>query len=346
MKSNINLKDLGERTIINIIEELIFKKTNQRLIRDDSFFYSLLKDSDVREKKKLSLIFNSDMLVSTTDIPNQMNFYQIGRKSMLMNVSDLIVKGANPLGVFVSLGLPSSMKQIELEDLIKGIIDYCTKLEINYIGGDLNETKEIIINPSVFGKIENDKIIKREGMNIDDFLVINRKFGLTGVGFDILLNDKNAVEINEKYNRAIKSVLEPSDLGLEGIILSENKLATASIDSSDGLARSLKELIVSNPNLGMEIEFDNNLIDNEAIQYSKEFDIPLDNLVLNAGEEFIHIFSIKPEKFDLAQKMVQAKGGNLLKIGKVISDQNIYILKNNQKYILNKDGYEHFLNSS
>ena len=115
--------------------------------------------------------------------------------------------------------------------------------------------------------------------------------------------------------------------------LSEDDLATASIDSSDGLAKSLKELIFSNPNVGIEINHDTNLYDEEVLQYSEEFGISLDKLVFEGGEEFIHLFTIRPEDLDLAQKMVQAKGGKLFKIGKVISDKNIYILKDDEKYL-------------
>lgn len=346
MKHNNKLKDLGETKLIKIIEEFILKKTNQRLIRDDAFFFSLLDNIDIKGIKSPSLIFNSDMLVSSTDVPHQMNFYQIGRKSILMNMSDLIVKGVNPLGLFISLGLPSSMKLSEFEELINGIIDYNNKFGIKYIGGDLNETQEIIINPSLFGIIESNKIIHRKGMNINDLLVINGRFGLTGVGFDILLNKGGSNDNYKKYSRAINSVLEPVDLGIEGLILSKYDLATASIDSSDGLAKSLKELVISNPEVGIELDFNSDMIDDSAIQYSKEYNIPLEDLVLDAGEEFIHIFSMKPKNYDIAQEMVQSKGGKLLKIGKVISDPNLYMVKDDEKIIISKEGYEHFGNNS
>ncbi|MBY9007148.1 MAG: thiamine-monophosphate kinase [Candidatus Lokiarchaeota archaeon] len=346
MKSSNTLKDLGESKLIEIIENLIFEKTNKKLIRDDAFFYSCMNKLSSDKTKEQELIFNSDMLVSTTDVPKEMNYYQIGRKAVLMNVSDIIVKGAKPLGIFISLGLPSDLKKEDFENLIIGIIDYCNKLNIDYIGGDINETKEIIINPSVFGMLEKSKIIKRKGMNMNDILVANGKFGLTGVGFDIILKKKGSIDKFKKYKRSINSVLEPQDLGIEGLILSKKGLATASIDCSDGLSKSLKELILSNPKYGFEIEFKSNLIDSEAFQYSKQFDISLENLIFNGGEEFIHLFLVRPKDYNKAIKLVQAQGGNLFKIGKVISDPNIYFIKDDNKFILDKNGFEHFSNNS
>lgn len=336
MRNNDKLGNLGELKLIKIIEETVYEKTGSHLIRDDSFFFSL----DHNDKN--ILIFNSDMLVSTTDVPSQMKSYQIGRKAVLMNISDLIVKGVEPLGIFISLGLPKDMLLKNFRDLISGIIDYCKKLNLEYIGGDLNETKEIIINPTVFGIQDPSKLIYRTGMKSGDYLVANRKFGLTGVGFDILLSKNGNIENYASYRRSINSIIEPEDIGYESFILSENNLATASIDSSDGLAKSLTDLMYSNPNIGFEIEFSDQLIDEEAKNYSKKFKISLEDLVFNAGEEFIHLFTIDPKDYDTAKKLIRESNGQIYLIGKVISDGKIFFLSKGKKNELKYFGFEHF----
>jgi len=341
MKSKKLLKDIGEMNLIAYIEELIHKKSDKQLIRDDAFFYSL----DKLKKKlsnKISLVSNSDMLVSTTDVPEKMEFFQIGRKSILMNLSDLIVKGVKPSGLILSLGLPDTMILSDFEELMNGVISYSNQFDLDYIGGDLNQTREIIINPTVFGFAEKSRIIYRKGMNIEDIICINRHFGLTGVGFDILLRQEGNYESFPEYKEALDSVLKPSDLGLEGILLSQHKLATASIDSSDGLSKSLRELKFSNPQVGIEISLDKNLIHPKAIEYSEEFDIPIEKLVLDAGEEFIHMFSLQASDFQKAKTLIEKEGGSLFKIGKVISEPEIFISKYDKKSVLKSEGYEHF----
>jgi len=331
------LKDIGEPELIRIIEKLVFEKSGKEVIRDDSFFYSVENLNSNNQ-----IVFNSDMLVSTTDVPDQMNYYQIGRKSVLMNISDLIVKGVIPRGIIVSLGLPDEIKLKDFKDLINGIIDYCIKWKLDYIGGDLNVTKEIIINPTVFGFEDPSKIIHRTGLKVGDYLVINKKFGLTGVGFDILLNKGGILSDFPSYKKSIKSVLEIEDLDQEASILARNKFATASIDSSDGLAKSLSDLMLSNLKIGFEIEFNDNLIDIEAMKYSKEYNVSLEKLIFDAGEEFIHIFTIDPKNYKAALNITQDQGGQLFKVGKVISEEKIYILKNNEKVELKTRGFEHF----
>lgn len=337
MNNNNQIGNLGEFRLIKLIEDLVSKKTGKELLRDDSFFFPL-KDEELDN----NLILNSDMLVSTTDIPTQMSPYQIGRKSVIMNISDLIVKGVKPRGIIISLGLPKELENDDFINLIDGIIDCCMNFNLDYIGGDINETKEIIINPTIFGFKTPSAVIFRKGMKTGDILIANNKFGLTGVGFDLLLNKNTDLKGITNYERSIMSVLEPKIPGSEAYILSEHNFATSSIDSSDGLAKSLIDLMLSNPNYGFEIDFNEDLIDPEALLYSKEFNVPLQKLVFNGGEEFIHLFTINPKSFDAAQKEVNAKGGQIFKIGKVISEEKIYLLKENKKLELKSRGFEHF----
>ena len=337
MRQKENISFYGESGLINLIDEEIYSKTGKRLRRDDSFFF---KYKYQKEGKCLAL--NSDMFNATTDAPKQMNFYQMGLKSVLMNLSDLVVKGVKPEGIIVSLGLPNDLSIVNFKRLIEGIVDYSNKWNLNYLGGDLNTSKEIIINPTVFGFKNPNEIIYRKGIKPGNVLAVNNKFGLTGVGFDILLHKGANVKDFPKYRGAINSVLEPSDLGKEAYFLANNKLATASIDSSDGLSKTLKDLTLSNPNLGFEIDFNDNLIHEKAREYSKEFSISLEKLIFEVGEEFIHLFAIEPNDFVKAQRLVKSKGGRLFRVGKAISDEKIYFLKKGKRYDLKNQGYEHF----
>ncbi|MFX1589821.1 MAG: thiamine-monophosphate kinase [Promethearchaeota archaeon] len=331
------ISELGEIKLIEIIENLVFEKLGKNLIRDDSFYFELEETTN----QKL-LIFNSDMLVASSDVPRQMSFYQIGRKAVIMNLSDLFIKAVKPKGIIVSLGLPDNLMISSFKELLRGIIDQCKRYGLDYIGGDLNKTGEIIISPTVFGFKDPKKILYRTGIEEGDFLVSNNKFGLTGVGFDILINKNGTPEKYPKYKKSIKSVLEPEVFGLEAYILAEKNLASAAIDSSDGLLKSLKDLMLSNPHLGFEINCNENLIDKEALLYSEEFNIPIEGLVFEAGEEFIHLFIIKPQNLRLISSIIQERGGKIFKIGRVISEEKVNIIKDGVKIELEGFGYEHF----
>jgi len=338
MSASTKLKELGEKKLIRIIEDIIFQKTGNHLLKDDSFFYKI--DNFSPEKV---LVFNSDMFVSTTDAPKKMTFYQMGRKAILMNISDLVVKGVHPVGAFISIGLPPNLDVQSFREIIEGMVDYCRRWNISYIGGDMNMTNEIIINPTVFGFEDSTKIIYRKGMETGDILVITSKFGLTGVGFEILLNRYKDFNKFSSYMRSIQSILEPFLDDKIAFILAKNQLSTASIDSSDGLARCLRELMVSNPGMGFDINFNDNLVDDEARSFSNLNDVPLEDLIFNAGEEFIHVFTISPINYEKAKRIIKSKNGKIFAIGKVNSEGKIYIIYENKRKELQYKGFEHFL---
>ncbi len=337
------IEQVGEIKLIEEIEKIISEKMGDSLNRDDCFYFSMEELISPDKKKKQTLVFNTDMLVSTTDAPPQMSFYQMGHKAVIMNLSDLIVKGVLPKAVMISLGLNREMLLKDFKHLVEGIVDSCKEWNIDYIGGDVNETKELIISPTIFGVQEASKIIPRGGIQVGDIVAINSKFGLTGTGFDILLSKKNNQNTLLKYKKSIQAVLEPRILGREALILAEKNLATASIDSSDGLAKSLQDLMLSNSGLGFEIRFDENLIHEEALQYSQETQVPLEELVFNAGEEFIHLFIIHPSNLEKAREEVKRQGGALLEIGKIIFTEKIYILKESERLELKSHGFVHLI---
>ena len=342
MSDEKTMSNLGESRLIEVVEEIIHEVTGKSLVRDDSFFFNLKNALPSKDNSEINAVFNSDMFVNTTDAPKQMNHYQMGNKAVVMNVSDIIVKGAEPKGIIISLGLPKNLKLVDFMNLIRGVVDCCKMFNLDYIGGDINETNEIIINPTVFGFQEKSKIIHREGVQPGDILVANGKFGLTGVGFEILLKKNRNLNDFRSYQRSIESVLDPGIRGQEALGLAESNLANASIDSSDGLIRSLRELMLSNPSIGFEIEFTDELIDEEALQYSKEFQSSLEDIVFNAGEEFIHLFTMLQENYNLALEKFKDQGIRLFKIGKAISEKKLYFLKDGKKNELKVSGFEHF----
>ncbi len=342
MKRNSTLKDLGEVNLIQLIVDVIFKKTGKSLVRDDSYLYDLPLKINSGMLTSNVLVIHTDMLVSTTDVPSQMSYYQIGRKSIVMNVSDVIVKGVKPKGVVISLGLPGELEVGKFKELIEGIVDYCVKYDLDYIGGDLSQTQEIIVNPTVFGFRDRTRIVRRSGVKPKDIIVANGKFGLTGVGFDILLKRKGKINEFPKYMRSIKSVLEPEISSIEAYALTENRFRLASIDSSDGLSKSIKDLAISNPEVGFEVDFTEEIYDEEARLYSEEFNTSLEDLVLNAGEEYIHLFVVSPKDYENAKSAVEKQGGKLYKVGKITTDKKCVLTKAGKKTDLSSSGYEHF----
>ncbi len=81
------VSDIGERGLIQIISEILGGLGNDILSGEDDAVAIELKDPSI-------LVINTDMLVSTTDVPPQMTLFQAARKAVVMTVSDVLVKGS------------------------------------------------------------------------------------------------------------------------------------------------------------------------------------------------------------------------------------------------------------
>ena len=110
----MRVKDLSERGLIERFFKIMDKCEDSVLPFGDDAVGYLIDDDRV-------LIVNVDMLVWGTDVLPGMSFRQVGRKVVTMCVSDVAIKGAKPLGVLVSIGIPRNFQVEYVEEIIRGI---------------------------------------------------------------------------------------------------------------------------------------------------------------------------------------------------------------------------------
>lgn len=125
----------------------------------------------------------------------------------------------------------------------------------------------------------------------------------------------------------------------EGIALSKTQAVTASIDSSDGLVWSLSEIARAS-NVGFII--DHVPIAEEAEEFAKKHNLNPTELALYGGEEYELVLTVKPTRWEEAEKAVKQVNGELIKIGTVTKEQKIVLKTREKKIQLEPRGWEHF----
>ena len=284
---------------------------------------------------KLAVI-NMDMLVRKTDVPRTMSLWQAARKAVIMNISDLAAKGAKPLVLLASIGLPPNLTETDIKQIGKGLNAGAREYDIYILGGDTNEASELIISCTALGVCNKHHLIKRSGAKAGDYIAVTGSFGKTASGLKILMDELSAPDIRGVL---VDSVLMPNARVKEGIALAQSQAATASIDSSDGLAWSLHELS-NESNVGFCI--DNLPIAHEVEMFAGIHDFDSAELALYGGEEYELVVTIKPSLWQEANKAVELVGGILTKIG-VITQEKQFLLKTGEKTVsVDARGWEHF----
>ncbi len=321
---------MGERRAIELIlEQLDMMPQIPIPFGDDVSAYPI--------GKKQLFILKTDMLVAETDVPKGMSFWQAARKAVVMNVSDFAAKGAKPLVMLVSLGMPKGITRKELEEIAKGLNAGAREYDAYIIGGDTNEASDLIISLSVFGLARRDHVMLRSGAKPNDMVAVTGSFGKTSAGLKILLEKCKAPK--DIRGSLLEAVYMPKARLKEGLALSTTKAVTSAIDSSDGLAWSLYELSKAS-NVGFSIE--NVPVATETVKFAEINALdPLD-LALYGGEEYELVLTIKPSFWGEAEKAVKSVGGNLIRIGKVTAERQVVLEVDGVRRIIEPRGWEHF----
>ena len=322
-------KELGERKIIELILECLDQMPNPLIpFGDDASAVDLGTD-------KLAVI-NMDMLVGKTDVPKTMSLWQAARKAVIMNISDLAAKGAQPLALLASIGVPPNLTKTDIQQIGKGLNAGAREYNTYILGGDTNEASDLIISCMALGVCRKHHLIKRSGAKPGDYVAVTGSFGKTASGLKILMNGLSAPEIRGEL---VASVLMPKARVKEGMILAQSQATTASIDSSDGLAWSLHELSRAS-NVGFHL--DKLPIAPEAERFAKIHGFDPVELALYGGEEYELLVTIKPKLWQEAKKAVENVGGSLIKMGLVTEEKQLLLKTDGKLVSIEARGWEHF----
>ena len=327
MKPNENL---GERKIIEIIQSRLDVLPKMPIPFGDDVSAYEIGNSNLA-------VLKTDMLVDKTDVPPKMNLWQASRKAIIMNISDFAAKGVKPLAILVSLGLPRTLKEKDIEQIGRGLNAGAREYGAYIIGGDTNEASDLVISLSLFGMAKKDELTLRSGAKPGNLVAVTGSFGKTAAGLKILLDSLEATSKIRKI--LVESVLMPHARLKEGLTLSKTKAVTAAIDSSDGLAWSLHE-IANASKVGFLI---NKLpIAKEAEEFAEINRLDPLELTLYGGEEYELVLTIKPNLWRKAEKAVEKVGGKLLSIGKVTAERQVLMEINGKRRVIEPRGWEHF----
>lgn len=290
-------RHVNEEEAISIIWRALTK-------RNDPF------DDDVawtaNSPKKRLLAVKSDMFVSGTDAPKEMNFGQMATKAVTSCVSDFAAKGLQPSFGIMSIAIPRTDSSKKNISSIADALRRASKLyKFKIIGGDMNSSKSGMVFDVTLGSFA-DGLIKRKGAKPGDLVGVSGRFGLESSGLKILLDHSNST-LRFK-GKAVDSVLKPTaklELGLK-----ISKYLTSSIDSSDGLAISLYHLAESSR---VDISIDRIPIEVGVARFARMNRLSAEDLALFGGEEYELVLTFDSKH----EEMLRSQG--ILVIGKVES---------------------------
>lgn len=253
--------------------------------------------------KDLGIVVSQDSLVE--DVHFKLSYttpFQLGYKSVMVNISDICASGAKPVYLTISLSLPKNIDINFVKDFYEGAKMAAQNVEI--VGGDITGSEKIYISVSAIGSTKNRRISSRSNAKIGQKIIVSGSHGSSAAGLKLLLDEKK-----EPQTLVNAHLMPKAQICFSTQIAENAKNNYAMMDTSDGLMDALSQ-IANASNVVMSVDFD-------KIPYDQEIKIFDDwqDLIFYGGEDY---------------QLVAAVDENLLKnihgytiIGEVLKPKNI-----------------------
>jgi thiamine-monophosphate kinase len=189
----------------------------------------------------MQLAVSSDMLVEGRHFLAGADPFDLGHKSLAVNLSDLAAMGAAPLGFTLALALPAADPGW-LDGFSRGLFALADAHGCELVGGDTTKGP-LNICITIFGELAPDTALRRDAARVGDDIWIS---GTLGDARLALADSLNELALNETDRRAAAPRLHaPTPRVALGRLLAEGRLAHAALDISDGLVGDLGHILAA-----------------------------------------------------------------------------------------------------
>jgi thiamine-monophosphate kinase len=274
-----------------------------------------------------------DTLIAGVHFPLNTSAYDIGYKSLAVNLSDLAAMGAEPAWVTFALTAPHIEKSW-LEELACGFFNLATAYNVQLIGGDLTRGP-LSITLQAQGLITKGKALTRSGAKVGDLIYVSGTLGDAALALEYLQKSINIKLSNREYLLTKLNRPQPQvNLAkkLQGI-------ATAAIDISDGLAADLSH-ILEKSQVGAIVDIQQ-LPLSPALRESVSLEKAI-YLALNGGDDYELCFTIPPSQKALLETILAEENTPAYCIGQVTHSMHLALEFNGTPYKGLIHGYQHF----
>lgn len=312
-----------------------------RGIGDDAAVLKAFAGTDV--------VISTDLLVENIDFRRDTTRPELlGYKALAVSLSDIAAMGARPRWSLMSIGLPKDVWESDfMDNFHQGFFQLADRYDVRLIGGDLSRTpQKIIIDSIVVGECLMEREVFRSGAKPGDQIYVTGFLGDAAAGLRLL--DRGArlhpEATNHHEGNSVDHLLlrhvQPEPRVGWGILLGEQRLASAMIDISDGLSSDLNHLCEES-GVGALVEASSLPIDHVVIEICGRRALDPLMLALHGGEDFELLFTVNPENDSRLPARVD--GVSITRIGEIRErSQGVRISEGSRIWNLEPGGWEHF----
>ena len=317
---------MNEFSIINkYLKPLSLKNPGALKLSDDIYF-------DIKKGIGISV----DTYVEGVHFIDSYDPNKFLKRVLRASLSDLYCKGIKPKSYFLSLALNNKSARFSwLKKINKILHQEQKKFNISLAGGDTTRSSKLIITIIVMGDTKNKPVL-RKNCKLNDDIYVTGNIGDSFLGLNIL---KKRLSFGKFNNFFKKKYYEPDIQTRFSPYLS--KIASSSIDISDGLAQDLQHLC-TNSRCGALVDLNSLPLSSICKTLIKQKKIQLKNIFSN-GDDYQILFTARPRNRSKIVALSRKLNTKISKIGLIKKDKNVMFKYNKNIFKLRakKMGYMH-----
>ena len=219
-----------------------------------------------------------------------MNMAQIGRKAMLVNLSDAIAMNAQPQYALVTVSIPSELTHAQIDELTQSMQNTAAEYGCEIIGGDTIGGDKLHLSITIISK--SNSPLLRTNLQVGDLLAYTGILGTSKRDLDALFRGEKIAEDSRFYEPTLRAEF----------IAKARPFLHAGMDISDGLFCDTNKLLDIN-------------------KYGFNILNTIDDSVGLSGEEYEMLLSFSPDDLEAIEAVVKETNTPLTVFAKVVENE-------------------------
>lgn len=266
----------------------------------------------------------------------------IGRKAVIVNLSDIAAMGGEARHLFMSLAAPRSTDVDILHSMYRGVKSVCGDYGVNILGGDTSASSEgIFVSVTVIGEAKEEEVLYRSGSGPGDRIYVTGTLGDSAAGLKLIKEevtgpDEVAALLKDAHNLPVP-FLEA------GRMIARSGLASAMIDLSDGLLSDLQHICEAS-GVGACLSRSALPLSAEVMTLAGHNGLDPYGLALHGGEDYRLLVTVPEENAVSFERMFDEAGPcRVYGIGKMTEKKGLGMIgPDGMEQDLEAAGFDHF----
>ncbi|MEO1248037.1 MAG: thiamine-phosphate kinase [Pseudomonadota bacterium] len=269
------------------------------------------------------LVAATDTLIEDVHFPSGVDAYDVGWRSVAVNLSDFAAMGARPRWMTMALSL-RELDSNWLDGFAAGVFDAAAGAGVSLVGGDTTRGRSLVVTLQVLGEVPAGEAILRSGAKPGDCLYLTGHPGDAAAGLSEFDSDQCSDVLRRRFLRPEARV---------GYGLELRGFANAAIDVSDGLYADLVKLLDAS-RVGARLELDRLPLSSELkSRYTRSQQL---RFALAGGDDYELLFT------GPASGVPQAEGLPVTAIGEIVAGSGVDCTDGDTRVDFEHSGYLHF----